>query len=171
MRKVLEDAARRAIAYIEGLGARKVRPDIASVQALSALDEPLPEASTEPQEVLRILDATCSPASMAMAGPRFFGFVIGGSLPAALAANWLAGAWDQNTAFYSVTPGTAHLEQVALRWLRDVLGLPPGAAGAFVTGATMANFTALAAARHAVLARRGLGHRGKRPFRAPRRSP
>jgi glutamate/tyrosine decarboxylase-like PLP-dependent enzyme len=92
---------------------------------------------------------------MAMAGPRFFGFVIGGALPVTLAANWLAGAWDQNSALYNVTPATAKLEQVALGWLLDLFGLPAGSGGGFVTGATVANFTALAAARHAVLERAG----------------
>ena len=76
-------------------------------------------------------------------------------MPAALAANWLASAWDQNTALATVAPATSKLEAVALRWLLDILALPPTAAGAFVTGGTMANFTALAAARHAVLARAG----------------
>jgi glutamate/tyrosine decarboxylase-like PLP-dependent enzyme len=167
MREALEDAARRAIAYIETLDTRKVRPDPDAALGLTALDEPFPAASTDPREVLRILDAACSPASMAMAGPRFFGFVTGGSLPAALAANWLAGAWDQNSAFYSVTPGTAHLEQVALGWLREIFSLPSGTAGAFVTGATMANFTALAAARHAVLARAGWDIEANGLFGAP----
>jgi glutamate/tyrosine decarboxylase-like PLP-dependent enzyme len=92
---------------------------------------------------------------MAMAGPRFFGFVIGGALPVTLAANWLAGAWDQNAVLYTPMPATARLEQVALGWLLDLFHLPAGCAGAFVTGATMANFTALAAARHAVLQRAG----------------
>jgi glutamate/tyrosine decarboxylase-like PLP-dependent enzyme len=104
---------------------------------------------------------------MAMAGPRFFGFVIGGALPAALAANWLAGAWDQNTALSAVTPGTALLERIALRWLLDVLGLPPTCGGAFVTGATMANVTALAAARHAVLAGVGWDVEAQGLFGAP----
>jgi glutamate/tyrosine decarboxylase-like PLP-dependent enzyme len=103
---------------------------------------------------------------MATAGPRFFGFVIGGSLPAALAANWLAGAWDQNAGMYSVTPGVAHLEQVVLRWLNELLGLP-AVAGAFVTGATMANFTALAAARHSVLQRAGWNVEADGLFGAP----
>ena len=94
-------------------------------------------------------------ATMAMAGPRFFGFVIGGVLPAALAANWLSSAWDQNSALAEVTPLTAKLEDVALRWLRDVLGLSPGTGVGFVTGATMANFTCLAAARHTVLKQAG----------------
>ena len=89
---------------------------------------------------------------MGIAGPRFFGFVIGGALPAALAANWLASAWDQNAAFNSPFPAGSVLESVALEWMRDIFGLPAGTAGAFVTGATMANFSALAAARHAVLA-------------------
>src|SRR5690606_18420097 len=93
--------------------------------------------------------------TMAMAGPRFFGFVIGGALPVTLAANWLAGAWDQNSALYNVTPATARLEKVALGWLLELLGLPAGCGAGFVTGATVANFTALAAARHAVLRQAG----------------
>jgi glutamate/tyrosine decarboxylase-like PLP-dependent enzyme len=104
---------------------------------------------------------------MAMAGPRFFGFVIGGAHPAALAANWLAGAWDQNSALYNVTSATAKLEQVALGWLLDLFDLPPHCSGAFVTGATMANFTALAAARHAVLRRAGWDVEADGLFGAP----
>jgi glutamate/tyrosine decarboxylase-like PLP-dependent enzyme len=115
----------------------------------------LPEAPTDPAVVLSELDSVVAPATMATTGPRFFGFVIGGTLPAALAANWLATAWDQNAAMASVTPGVAQVEAIALRWIVDVLGLPATTEGAFVTGATMANFTALAAARHAVLAREG----------------
>ncbi len=152
---LLGDAARRAVSYLEGLPSRPVTPTADAVRALVRLDEPLPESPTDAMEVLDLMDSVGSPATMAMAGPRFFGFVIGGSLPASLAANWLAGAWDQNTAFFSVTPSTAVMEQVALRWLVDLLGLPAGTAGGFVTGATMANFTALAAARHAVLTRAG----------------
>jgi glutamate/tyrosine decarboxylase-like PLP-dependent enzyme len=88
-----------------------------------------------------------------MAGPRFFGFVIGGSLPISLAANWLAAAWDQNTGYDASTPGVARLEEVARRWLLELLDLPRQSAIGFVTGATVANFTALAAARNAVLKR------------------
>jgi glutamate/tyrosine decarboxylase-like PLP-dependent enzyme len=104
---------------------------------------------------------------MAMAGPRFFGFVIGGALPVTVAANWMATAWDQNSALHKVTPATAALEQIALNWLIDLLALPPGSAGAFVTGATMANFTALAAARHALLARVGWNVEADGLFGAP----
>src|SRR5690606_10388547 len=96
-----------------------------------------------------------SPATVASAGRRYFGFVTGGSLPAALAANWLAGAWDQNAAMVVSAPVAAKLEQVTLGWLREVLALPPGTGGGFVTGATMANFTGLATARHAVLEEAG----------------
>jgi glutamate/tyrosine decarboxylase-like PLP-dependent enzyme len=155
MEGILEDSAARAIRYLEGLATRPVAPSPEAVARLSAFDEPLADEPADPTTVLRLLDEVGSPATMAMAGPRFFGFVIGGSLPAALAANWLAGAWDQNAAFASATPGVARLEQVALRWTLDALGLPAECGGAFVTGGTMANVTALAAARHAVLARAG----------------
>jgi glutamate/tyrosine decarboxylase-like PLP-dependent enzyme len=151
MRKLLEDSAQR----LESLDARSVAPLPKAVARLSALDEPMPEAPTPPEHVIEQLDETCSPATTAMAGPRFFGFVIGGSLPVTLAANWLAGAWDQNTGLYAPTPATARIEQVTLRWLLDLFGLPSECGGAFVTGATMANFSALAAARHAVLQKAG----------------
>lgn len=155
MRKVLEGVAERAIRYLEGIDSRSVAPVAGAIDRLNQWDEPLPDGPTDPETVVGLLDEIGSPATMAMAGPRFFGFVSGGALPAALAANWLAGAWDQNTSLSAVTPGTALLERVALRWLLDVLGLPPTCGGGFVTGATMANFTALAAARHAVLAKVG----------------
>jgi glutamate/tyrosine decarboxylase-like PLP-dependent enzyme len=104
---------------------------------------------------------------MAMAGPRFFGFVIGGSLPVTLAANWLAGAWDQNSAYYNATPGTAVLEVAALKWLLGLFQLPAESGGAFVTGATVANFSALAAARHGVLTRAGWNVEAEGLFGAP----
>lgn len=155
MRKLLSEAAARASRYVDGLDARSVAPAPAALERLKEWDEALPEEPTDAETVVALLDEIGSPATMAMAGPRFFGFVVGGALPAALAANWLAGAWDQNTGLAAVTPGTAMLERVALRWLLDVLGLPPTCGGAFVTGATMANFAAMAAARHAVLAKVG----------------
>jgi glutamate/tyrosine decarboxylase-like PLP-dependent enzyme len=114
-----------------------------------------------------MLDRIVTPATMAMAGPRFFGFVIGGALPSTVAANWLATAWDQNTGLYEVTPGVSQLEQVALRWMAELFGLPPSCAGAFVTGATMANFTALAAARHHVLKQVGWNVEAQGLFGAP----
>jgi glutamate/tyrosine decarboxylase-like PLP-dependent enzyme len=152
---LLFDAARRSADYLGALDRRAVRPSPAAVAELARLETPLPEAPTDPAMVLSELDMLVAPATMATAGPRFFGFVIGGTLPVALAANWLATAWDQNAAMASVTPGVARVEAIALGWLVDVLGLPTTTEGAFVSGATMANFTALAAARHAVLARAG----------------
>ena len=167
MTDLLENAADRAISYLVTIGDRAVAPLPEGVRRLAELDEALPETVSDAEETIRILDDIGSPASMAMAGPRFFGFVIGGSLPVTLAANWIASAWDQNSALYRVTPATAHLEQVALRWLVELLGLPAESGGAFVTGATVANFTALAAARHAVLKRVGWNVEADGLFGAP----
>jgi glutamate/tyrosine decarboxylase-like PLP-dependent enzyme len=167
LQTLLNDAAARAGAYLQGLGERKVAPDAAAVAALDALDHALPEAPSDPAQTLALLDRHGSPATLAIAGPRFFGFVMGGALPAALAANWLAAAWDQNTGYYNITPATARLEQTALAWLLDLFDLPRDCAGAFVTGATMANFAALAAARHAVLARAGWNVEADGLFGAP----
>src|SRR6266480_1253961 len=166
-KELLTDASTRAIRYLEGIGERSVAPPAAAVEQLQAFDEPLPDRETDPAETLRLLDEIGSPATMAMAGPRFFGFVIGGSLPVTLAANWLAGAWDQNTGLFTPTPATATLEQVALNWLLDLFKLPTNCGGAFVTGATMANFSALAAARHALLKRAGWNVESDGLFGAP----
>ena len=152
---VLRDAAERSIAYRERLERRPVAPDPAALAGLGALDIPFPDASLGAAEVLAELDRIGSPATVATAGPRFFGFVIGGSLPAALGANWLAGAWDQNAGLWAASPIAAQLEIVALRWLRTIVGLDETWGGSIVTGATMANFTALAAGRHAVLRQAG----------------
>ncbi|MEO0996466.1 MAG: pyridoxal-dependent decarboxylase [Pseudomonadota bacterium] len=151
MRDLLSDAARRALDYLDSLPERPVAPSAQSVARLEEFERSLPPAGTDAAEVLRELDEIATPASMAMAGPRFFGFVIGGSLPASLAANWLAAAWDQNSGLHAVTPATSTLERLALDWLIELFSLPATTAAGFVTGATVANFTALAAARHAVL--------------------
>lgn len=152
---VLEYAAARARRYLESLDDRSVAPTPEAIAALATLDEPLPATGMPAREVLARLDMLVSPATMAMAGPRFFGFVIGGALPVTVASNWLATAWDQNAALQVATPGVSAVEEVALRWLLEVLGLPSQCAGAFVTGGTVANFTALAAARNRVLANAG----------------
>src|SRR4051812_18688885 len=104
MRELLEQTAQRAISYLENLDHRSVAPALEAVERLAALDEPLAAEPVPPERVLELLDEVCSPATMAMAGPRFFGFVIGGSLPVTVAANWLAGAWDQNSGLYASTP-------------------------------------------------------------------
>jgi glutamate/tyrosine decarboxylase-like PLP-dependent enzyme len=167
MRQLLENAAERAVRYLEGLDSRGVAPSKEAVARLQIFDQALPEKPTDPQEVLRQLDEVGSPATTAMAGPRYFGFVVGGALPVSLSANWLATAWDQNTGLYHPTPGTAFLEQISLRWLLDLLRLPVESGGGFVTGATVANFTALAAARHAVLMQAGWNVEADGLFGAP----
>ncbi len=154
-RKLLEDAAQRGIAYREICGDRSVAPSQDAAAAVSRFIEPLPANGCDDAEVIAMLDEIGSPASVAMAGPRFFGFVIGSSLPVTVATNWLSTAWDQNVVMHEVTPATATLEQVALDWLTELFGLPAGTGGGFVTGATVANFTALAAARHRVFADAG----------------
>jgi glutamate/tyrosine decarboxylase-like PLP-dependent enzyme len=167
MRELLNSVASRAARYLEEIQDRRVGPSVEAVQALGAFVEPFPSAPSSPDDVIRMLDDVGSPATMGIAGPRFFGFVIGGSLPAALGANWLAAAWDQNAGLFASTPISAVLEEVSLNWLTDALALPSGCGAAFVTGATVANFTALAAARQAVLERAGwdVGNRGL--FNAP----
>lgn len=153
--ELLRTTTERAIQYLSGLAERSVNPSPSALERLVDLDAPLPADPTPPDQVIELLDTLGSPATLATSGGRFFGFVMGGTLPAALAANWLAGAWDQVASSTTASPVASALEATALRWLLDVLRLPPGCAGAFVTGGTMANFTALAAARHAVLERIG----------------
>jgi glutamate/tyrosine decarboxylase-like PLP-dependent enzyme len=167
MRELLNDTAARAARYLEDLAERSVAPSAAALTTLREFEEALPQTPMDPARVLEILDRVGSPATTAMAGPRYFGFVIGGSLPAALAANWLAGAWDQNPGLFVASPVGTVLEEVALQWLVGILQLPAGCGVAFVTGATMANFTALAAARHAVLARAGWDVEANGLFGAP----
>ncbi len=164
---LLRDAAERAVNYLDQLGSRAVAPLPEAVEALRGFEEPFPEGPCDPREALKKLDELGSPATMGMAGPRFFGFVIGGALPATVASNWLATAWDQNTGLYLPTPGTATLEAVALGWMIELFELPRGTAGGFVTGATVANFTALAAARHAVLHKAGWNVEADGLFGAP----
>lgn len=167
LRSLLSAATERSVRYLEGLATRPVAPSREGIAGLRRFDVPLQHERIDSRKVLAELDEIGSPATMAMAGPRFFGFVIGGSLPAALAANWFASAWDQNTGLWNATPATATLEQVSLKWLLDVLGLPPNCAGAFVTGTTVAHVTALAAARHVVLRQAGWDVEANGLFGAP----
>jgi glutamate/tyrosine decarboxylase-like PLP-dependent enzyme len=166
-RALLSDAADRAATYIEGLPTRSVAPSADAVAALAHFDQPLPEHPQDPSRVLSDLDELGSPGTGASAGGRYFGFVIGATLPAALAANVLATSWDQNSGLVVISPTTAKLESIALRWLLDALHLPPTSAAGFVTGATMANFTCLAAARHALLQRAGWDVEAQGLFSAP----
>jgi glutamate/tyrosine decarboxylase-like PLP-dependent enzyme len=153
--EVLTAAAARAQRYLQTIRERAVGPSQEALDRLSLLGGALPVNGDDPTTVVALLDDIGSPATMATMGARFFGGVIGGALPTAVAAHWLADAWDQNACLSDLSPVSAYLEEVVLRWVVTLLGLPPSSGGALVTGAQMANFTALAAARHAVLHRLG----------------
>lgn len=164
---VLGDVADRARRYLGTLPHRRVAPSREAVAALQAFDVSLPDTPTPAEALVDELDRVASPATVAIAGPRYFGFVNGGALPGVLAANWLSTAWEQNGAFRVMAPGSTMLEQIALRWTIELLGLPRGAAGAFVTGTTVAHMTSLAAARDALLERVGWNVRADGLFGAP----
>lgn len=155
MKELLADTAARAARYINQINERRVPPSAENVARLKRLGGPLPDGPTDPAEVLALLDDIASPATVATTGGRYFGFVIGGTLPAALAANWLAGAWDQNAAMKVMAPGAAEIEEIVREWSLDLLGLPSNSGAGFVTCTTMANFSGLAAARSALLQRSG----------------
>jgi len=167
MDDLIWEAARRSTRYLEDLKERSVAPPPEAVARLKGFDVPLQHEPIAPMQVLAELDDLGSAATVASAGPRYFGFVTGGTLPVALAANVLAGAWDQNAVFHVASPATAFIEEVCRRWLVARFGLPPGAGIGFVTGATMANFSALAAARHALLGRLGWDVEARGLFGAP----
>jgi len=164
---LLDEASRRARHYLAALDARAVAPSPQALAALARFDGPLPEHTSSAMEVLAELDEFGSPATMASAGGRFFGFVIGGSLPVTVAASWLASAWDQNAGLVVTSPINARLEEVALDWVKGLFHLPADSAGGFVTSATAANFCALAAARHALLERAGWDVEAQGLFGAP----
>ena len=152
---VTRRAAELAEEHLATLGERPVRARISYEDAVATLDEPLPDQGEDAVAVLEHLATVAGPATVASPGPRYFGFVTGGALPAALGADWLATAWDQNGFSRVSSPAAAAIEAVAERWVLEALGLPSDAAVGFATGATTSNFTCIAAARHALLARAG----------------
>jgi glutamate/tyrosine decarboxylase-like PLP-dependent enzyme len=152
---LLQDALNRSTTYLATLAERPVAPDPAAIAALSAFDEPLPDAPADPAATLELLDRVGSPAMIASNGGRYFGFVNGAVLPAAHAAHILATAWDQNAALSIMSPVASRLRTVVSRWLTSALGLPAEAEAMFVGGATVANLCGLAAARDCVLAQSG----------------
>jgi glutamate/tyrosine decarboxylase-like PLP-dependent enzyme len=165
--EVLRQAAEIAVKYVARIGERRVAPAASDLHNLAKFRERFPASPSDPMQVLGMLDEIGSPATVATTGGRYFGFVIGGTLPGSLAANWLAGAWDQNAGLRVMSPVAAELEEVALGWVCEVLGLPENCEGGLVTCATMANFTALVAARHALLARAGWNAEDDGMFGAP----
>jgi glutamate/tyrosine decarboxylase-like PLP-dependent enzyme len=153
--QALEVAAAHAAEFLRGLPERPVAARAGVAELRARLGGPLPDGPSDPAEVTAQLAKLADDGLVASAGPRYFGFVVGGSLPAALAADWLAAAWDQNAGLFVLGPAAATAEDVAAGWLTDLLGLPEQTTTGFVTGGLMANFTGLAAARNQVLARTG----------------
>jgi glutamate/tyrosine decarboxylase-like PLP-dependent enzyme len=153
--KLLDIAKKYAVKYLDELPGKRAFPGEESLKELEKLSIPLPNSSKNPEEVLEILNTIGSPNTVASNGGRYFGFVFGGTLPAALAANWLAAAWDQNAVFKVSSPISAQLEKVAGSWLLNLLQLPEKSATGFVTGTTMANFCGVLAARHSIYERKG----------------
>jgi len=156
-----------ALEFLEGLPARRVGPSAGVEELRATLGGELPERGEDPLEVVERLARGADPGLVAMAGPRYFGFVIGGHLPATLAADWLTSTWDQNATLYVTSPANSVAEEVSAAWLLDLLGLPSEASVGYVTGGQMANFTCLAAARHAVLQQAGWDVEANGLFGAP----
>ena len=154
---LLQHAADIAIDYRSSLATRRVgaAPGLTADDLRSSLGGPLPQDATDPVTVVDDLVGAVDPGLIAISGPRYFGLVMGGSVPASLAVDWLTSAWDQNVGLYLATPAAAIVEEVAAEWLVELLGLPEGTTVGFVSGGTLANYTALAAARHGVLRRVG----------------
>jgi glutamate/tyrosine decarboxylase-like PLP-dependent enzyme len=134
---------------------------------LAALGGPVPEVGEDPGAVIEALVVNCDAGLVATPGPRYFGFVIGGAVPAALAADWLASAWDQNAFSFVLSPAAGVIEEVSRRWIADLLGISEDVSLGMVTGATMANFTCLAAGRHAALSKVGWNVEEQGLFGAP----
>ena len=155
IRDLLEQSASHAADFLEGVNERHVGGSIAVDELRARLGGPLPDGPTAAGEVISQLADGADPGLVATAGSRYFGFVIGGAAPAALAADWLTSAWDQNAGLYVAGPSAAVVEEVAGGWLAELLGLPADVSFGFVTGCQIAHVTALAAARHAVLERVG----------------
>jgi len=167
MKDLLLDTAKRGIKYREEINNRSVSPSTKAIERLKEFDIPLPDNPVNPGKVIEVLDEIGSPATIGISGKRFFGFVIGGSLPSSVAASWLSTVWDQNAGLFVGSPVGVVLEEICLKWLLKIFNLPAESAGAFVTGATMANFTSLAAARHSILKNIGWDVESKGLFNAP----
>ncbi|MPZ93353.1 MAG: aminotransferase class V-fold PLP-dependent enzyme [Propionibacteriales bacterium] len=153
--RALDRAHHHAYRWLLSVDERDVPPSASVEEVAAALGPDLPDGPTDAAKVVDLLAEACEPGLTAMPSGRFFGFVIGGTHPAALGADWLVSAWDQNCVMRRVTPAHTAVEEAAARWLLDLLRLPTGAAVGFVTSATMANFTGLAAGRDALLRRAG----------------
>lgn len=166
-RSLFEQAKEYALQYMDSVADRRVFPPEEAVAALQAFRQALPEAPTDPHTILQQLHEVGSPATVAQTGGRYFGFVNGGIIPAALAARWLSDTWDQNAAMYVISPTASVLEEVSEGWLVDLLGLPAGTAAGFVSGTSTATLCGLTAGRDFLLRRQGWDVNGQGLFGAP----
>jgi glutamate/tyrosine decarboxylase-like PLP-dependent enzyme len=164
---IMDQFAAMAESYVSGIGQNPVFPSADSIRNLQQFKEPLQDDPVSPAYVLNMLDEKGGPATVKSSGGRYYGLVIGGSLPAAMMAKLLATVWDQNAAMWVLSPVSAILEEITGEWLVDLFGLPVETAVGYVTGCTMANFTALATARHALLKKEGWDVEAKGLFHAP----
>jgi glutamate/tyrosine decarboxylase-like PLP-dependent enzyme len=166
-KEVFEQAKRFAYDYIDNLRKMDVFPSGSSVAGLKFFDEPMPEDTCSPYELLEILNTYGSPNTIAQSGGKYFGFVCGGSLPVSLATKWLSDIWDQNSALFVLSPVAAKLEEVCEKWIVDLLGLPQGTAAGFVSGSSTAIICAIATARNELLLRQGWNVNEQGLFGAP----
>lgn len=164
---LLASAQRHASAWFASIDVRPVRATATTDDLRRALGGPLPKQGTDPEVITAILAESGMKGVVASAGPRYFGFVVGGSLPAAVAADWLVSAWDQNAGIYVLSPLVSVVEEITGSWLRELAGFASTMSFGFVTGCQMANFTALAAARHRVLREAGWDVEADGLFGAP----
>jgi glutamate/tyrosine decarboxylase-like PLP-dependent enzyme len=164
---LLGSVQRHASAWFASLATRRVPATSTADELRTALGGPLPQSASEPGGVIEMLANAGMGGTVASAGPRYFGFVVGGSLPAAVGADWLVSSWDQNSGLYVLSPLVSIIEEVAGQWLRELAGLPAGMTAGFTTGCHMSNFTALAAARHRVLRNAGWDVEANGLFGAP----
>jgi glutamate/tyrosine decarboxylase-like PLP-dependent enzyme len=160
-------AREHALEYMRSIGQRNVYPTVQALEGLEEFRRDLPEDPAAPGEILDMLHRAGSPATVAQTGGRYFGFVNGGILPAALAVKWLIDAWDQNAALYVISPVVSVLEGVCEKWLTELLGLPEGAAAGFVSGTATATLCGLAAGRDELLRRQGWDAGARGLFGAP----
>lgn len=165
--KILHSAAKHALNYLNELPERRVFPDTTSLEKLQTFSFPLPEQSTDAENILELLHQAGSPNTVATNGGRYFGFVFGGTLPASMAASWMISAWDQNAVFKISSPVAAHIEKITGEWLLQLLQLPKESAAGFVTGTTMANFCGAIAARYYLSKQMGWDIKAKGMIGAP----
>jgi len=167
-KNLFETAKSYAYAYMDAVHDRVVFPTQEAIDRLDVFDEPFPEKPFDPEELLRLLHEFGSPATVAQTGGRYFGFVNGNAVPAALAAKWLADVWDQNPAVYVISPIVAQLETICERWLRNLLGLPENTVAGFVSGTSVATLCGLAAGRNSLLKKLHWDVHAKGLFDAPK---